>query len=114
MSTGRIDYSPELRPLYDAACRARLQSTKARTFEEWRDRVSDYGLASARQALEAEIATEHARLEREVIEAAKAEHIAFHTFRTNTTIDNWQSAGDSSDRRRDAVAALMEFESENK
>jgi len=41
----------DMRKLYNAACRAELRSAEGRTFEEWRDKVSDYGLDDARQLL---------------------------------------------------------------
>jgi hypothetical protein len=40
-----------LRKLYDAAVRAELRSVEGRTFEEWKEKVSDFGLDGARQAL---------------------------------------------------------------
>lgn len=62
--------------LYNAACRAKQLFVQGRSFDEWRDRVSDAGLAAARYALEAEIDAERERLEREVIEAAKKYRLA--------------------------------------
>lgn len=54
MNSAEPEFAPnaeqKLRKLYDAI-RAGLSSTKGRTFEEWCEKVSDYGLDDARQAL---------------------------------------------------------------
>lgn len=53
----------KLRKMYDAACRAGLNSAEGRTFEEWRDKISDYGLDDARQALQIEEETRKTALD---------------------------------------------------
>ncbi len=41
---------PTVRQLYEAARRGRISRADERTFEEWKAKVSDYGLDDARQA----------------------------------------------------------------
>lgn len=57
--------------LYKAACRAGYCDPKARSLEEWWDRVSDYGLDDAQQALYIFIDTELARLRMDVVNTAR-------------------------------------------
>lgn len=52
MSTEITENTNRLRALYDAAVHAELDSVEGRTFEQWKERVSDYGLDDARQSLE--------------------------------------------------------------
>lgn len=91
METGKIEYSPD------------YKSKKPNTRFIF---VNEPGAV--------ERAAERARLEREVIEAAKEEGVSFEAFRENTTMDNWHRAQDAADRRRAAVNALLSYEAEQK
>lgn len=50
----KVEGKLELEEAYHAAVRAGLSSAEGRTFEQWRDKVSDYGLDDAQQALAVE------------------------------------------------------------
>lgn len=97
----------DLRPLYDAACKAKFTSTKDRSFEEWSDQVSEDGLSLARQVLSVQLDRERERLEKEVLEKAKVELAAYEA----PPSFGWIAASASARYQlRKAVADLLAFE----
>lgn len=62
----------------------------------------------------AERSKERARLEREVVEAAKAERAAAKDYDRHLILINWRRFVDTRQARESAIDALLEFESQQK
>lgn len=102
----QVDKDDSLRPLYEAARRVGYLSAATRTFEVWRETVSDHELDDARRIIAIEAKSEHKRLEREVIEKAK------EFTDDKAPRDNWNPLVAYRELCR-AVDALTEFESQH-
>lgn len=89
MTTGSINYSPDYKS------------------EECNPLNVIFEQGIERQRLNAE----RARLEREVIEAAKAEMVADDEFKKHLVMANWKRSVESREARQNAVRVLIDFES---
>lgn len=95
MTTGSINYSPDHKSDFESA------------MDEGR-KIADAVIAANK------LSAELARLEREVIEAAKAERAAQTVYLSNITFQNVAAYHHAERRRRRAVDALIEFEAQQK
>jgi hypothetical protein len=88
---------PTIRQLYEAARHDHISRAHERTFEEWSEKVSDYGLDDAQQAYLQIRDCEHQRLQSAMDEAVRGES-------RKGMLTPWI---------REARDALIEFEAEN-
>lgn len=106
------DNDHQLKHFYEAARPFGIGRADERTFEEWRDSVSDYGLDAARQAYFTYRDTEHVRPQTAVVGRTKAWRAG--AFIKDVTMASANQHYRDYQAMCEAVDALIAFEAEHK